>query len=126
MQGFISIFIAAGTISILASSLMNGAEPFFGIFLGFFWIFQMIDANRRAHFFNRVKAGLSGDDIPEGFEMPKTGGSVLGGAILIVLGVLFILDLNFDVSLEWITGWWPMVLILGGVYLVYQARKKAG
>lgn len=125
MQGFINIFVAAGTITILASSLMKGAEPFFGIFLGFFWIFQMIDANRRAHFYNRVKSGLGGDELPEGFEMPKTGGSLLGGGILIVLGILFILDLNFDVSLEWISNWWPMILVLAGVYLVYQARKKS-
>lgn len=125
MQGFINIFVAAGIIAILASPMMLGAEPFFGVFLGFFWIFQMIDANRRAHYYNRVKAGLGGDDIPEGFGMPSTGGSVLGGGVLIVLGILFILDLNFDVSMEWVEGWWPLILILAGGYLVFKARQKS-
>jgi len=125
MQGFINICVAAGTITILSSSLGSGVTTFFGVFIGFFWIFQMIDANRRAHFYNRVKAGLDGNDIPDGFEMPSTGGSILGGVVLIVLGLLFILDLNFDVSMEWVEGWWPLIFILAGGYLVFKARQKS-
>ena len=124
-QGFINIFIAAGTISVLASGIMRGAEPFFGVFLAFFWIYQMIDANRRAQHYNRVMAGLGGEKVPEGFEIPGTKGSILGGAVLIVVGVLFILDLNFDVSMEWIENWWPLVLVLAGANLVYKARKNS-
>jgi TM2 domain-containing membrane protein YozV len=125
-QGFINMFVVAGTIAILSSSVMRGAEPFFGVFLSFFWIYQMIDANRRAQHYNRVKAGLGGEEVPEGFEMPTTKGSMLGGAILILIGVLFILDLNFDVSMEWIENWWPLILVLVGINLVWKARKKSG
>jgi len=125
VAGFVNIFVAAGTIAILASGMMRGSEPFFGTFLAFFWIFQMIDANRRAHHYNRVKEGLGGEAVPEGFEMPTTKGSLLGGAVLIILGILFILDLNFDVSMAWVENWWPLVLVLAGINLVYKARKKA-
>jgi len=124
-QGFINIMVVAGTITTLASGLIHGAEPFFGVFLAFFWIYQMIDANRRAHHYNRYMAGLGGEKVPEGFEMPTTKGSLLGGAILIVLGVLFILDLNFNVSMEWVEDWWPVVLILAGINLVLKARKNS-
>lgn len=124
-QGFINIFVVAGTISILASSVMRGAEPFFGVFIAFFWIYQMIDANRRAHHYNRVMEGLTGEDVPEGFSMPTSKGSMLGGAVLILVGVLFILDLNFDISMQWVENWWPLILILVGVNLVYKARKNA-
>ncbi len=124
-QGFTNMFVVAGTIAILSSSVMRGAEPFFGVFLSFFWIYQMIDANRRAQHYNRVKAGLGGEDVPEGFEMPTTKGSMLGGAILILIGLLFILDLNFDVSMAWVENWWPLILILIGVNLVLKARKRS-
>jgi hypothetical protein len=124
-QGFINMFVVAGTITALASSFIRGAEPFFGVFLSFFWIFQMVDANRRAHHYNRVMAGLGGEEVPNGFSMPTTKGSMLGGGVLVILGILFIMDLNFDVSMEWVENWWPMILVLVGVYLIFKARKNA-
>ena len=124
-QGFINMFVVAGTISMLASSFIKGAEPFFGVFLSFFWIFQMIDANRRANHYNRVMEGLGGEEVPDGFSIPTSRGSMLGGAVLILIGVLFILDLNFDISMQWIENWWPLILVLVGVNLVYKARKNA-
>ena len=124
-QGFINIFVVAGTIAILSSSIMRGAEPFFGVFISFFWIFQMIDANRRANHYNKVMSGLSGEKVPEGFEMPTTKGSLLGGGVLILIGILFILDLNFDISMQWVENWWPLILILVGVNLVFKARKNS-
>ncbi len=124
-QGFTNILVVAGIIAILASSFMQGAEPFFGVFIAFYWIFQMIDANRRAHHYNRVMEGLDGEDVPDGFSMPTSKGSMLGGSVLVLLGVLFILDLNFDISMQWVENWWPLILILVGVNLVYKARKNA-
>jgi len=124
-QGFINILVISTIIAILASSFMRGAEPFFGTFIAFYWIFQMIDANRRAHHYNRVMEGLAGEDVPDGFSMPSTKGSMLGGSVLVLVGVLFILDLNFDISMEWVENWWPLILILAGVNLVYKARKNA-
>ncbi|MCB1184092.1 hypothetical protein KDM41_11715 [bacterium] len=125
-QGFINIMVIASVIALLNSSDFRGMEPFFGPFLAFFWIFNMIDANRRAHHFNRVAEGLGGEDVPEDFKLPGVGGSMFGGVVLIVVGVLFILDLNFGVSLAWIKDWWPLLLIVFGVRLVYQARRQAG
>jgi hypothetical protein len=125
VQGFINIVSAAGMIAILASSMGSGVKTFVGVFIAFFWIFQMIDANRRAHHYNRVKEGLTGEDVPEGFGMPSASGSIFGGAILILVGILFILDLNFSISMEWIETWWPVALVLAGVYLVYKARKNS-
>ena len=125
VQGFINIVAAAGMIAILASSMGNGVKTFVGVFIAFFWLYQMIDANRRAYHFNRVSAGLGGEMVPDGFEIPSAKGSLLGGVVLVLVGILFILDLNFDISLEWIQTWWPLILILAGVNLVYKARKNA-
>ncbi len=124
-QGFINILIVAGTIAALASGSIHGMEPFFGVFLAFFWIFNMIDANRRAMHYNSVKSGKGGEDVPDSFAMPTAGGSLFGGVVLVLFGVLFILDLNFDVSLSWIKDWWPVLLIAFGGNLIYKARQKA-
>jgi hypothetical protein len=124
-QGFINITVVAATIALLSSGDFSGMEPFFGPFLAFFWIFNMIDANRRAHHVNRAAAGLGGEDVPEDFKLPGLGGSMFGGVLLIVIGTLFILDLNFGVSLAWIKDWWPLILIVFGVRLVVQARRGA-
>ncbi|MDX2473829.1 MAG: DUF5668 domain-containing protein, partial [Candidatus Krumholzibacteria bacterium] len=112
-------------IAALASGAIRGMEPFVGVFLAFFWIFNMIDANRRALHYNQVKAGLGGEEVPDGFKMPTAGGSMFGGVVLVIIGVLFILDLNFDISLSWIKDWWPVLLVAFGGNLIYQARRKA-
>jgi hypothetical protein len=124
-QGFTNILVVAATITLLSSDRIRGLEPFLGVFLAFFWIFNMIDAARRAHHYNRSAAGLGGESVPEDFKLPGTGGSLLGGAVLVVLGVLFLLDLNFDVSLAWIENWWPALLVIFGANLIYKARQKA-
>ena len=74
----------------------------------------MIDANRRAHHFNRVAAGLGAEEFPDEFQLPKARGSMFGGVMLIAVGLLFLLDLNFDIPLDWLADWWPLVLVLIG------------
>ncbi len=125
MPGFINITVAAGMIGILASSMGDGVKTFVGVLIGFFWLYQMIDANRRAHHYNRIMAGLGGEDVPDGVSIPTAKGSTLGGAVLVIIGTLFIMDLNFGISLEWVGNWWPLFLVLGGVYLILKARKDA-
>ena len=49
----------------------------------------------------------------------------VGGVIMIAIGLLIILDLNFDVPLDWIEDWWPLALVLLGVRMVWQAKRKA-
>jgi hypothetical protein len=123
--GFTYSLTVAGIIMILSSSVGKGIEPFLGIFLAFFWIFNMIDANRRAQYYNRVLDGQDAETIPEGFPTAGGRGSVPAGVILVLLGVLFILDLNFDVSMEWIEDWWPLALVGFGGWLIYKGRNKS-
>ncbi len=123
-QGFLCVAVAAACITILNVSSMTAWEPFFGMFLAFFWIFNMIDANRRALHYNRVAAGLGGEEVPDGFSLPGTGGSVAGGVILVTLGMLLFLNLKFDVSMAWLEDWWPLFLVAGGVWLIIKARRE--
>ncbi len=123
-QGFTFILVAAATIAILNSIPGSSLEPFFGVFLAFFWLFNMIDANRRALHYNRVAAGLGGEEVPDSFALPGTGGSVAGGVILVVVGLMLFLNVKFGVSMDWLQDWWPLALIAGGVWLIVKARQE--
>ena len=102
----------------------RGMEPFAGIALAFFWVWNLIDANRRATHYNRAVDGLGGEAPPEDFKIPGTGGSIFGGLVLIFIGLLFFLDLKFGISMAWVWDWWPLALVGGGVYLVVSAMNK--
>lgn len=125
-QGFICLMTAATVIAILASGGGGrGGEPFFGMFLAFFWIFNMIDANRRAQHYNLALMGLSDQELPEDFQGPGAKGSVAGGLLLVVVGTLLFLDVKFGVSLEWLEDWWPVALIGFGIWLILKTRHRA-
>jgi hypothetical protein len=124
-KGFSYLATVAVVIAMLNLGLPDAMTAMLGIFLGFFWIFNMIDANRRANHFNRAMSGLDTDSLPEEFEMPSSVGSIPLGVILVVVGVLVILDLNFSVSLAWLEDWWPLSLVGFGGWLIMKGRQGA-
>ena len=123
-QGFINLAIFAGCIAVLSSHNLNALKPPVGIGMAFFILYNIIDANRRALHYNRVSAGLGAENLPEDFKMPTSRGSLFGGVVLIAIGILFLLDLNFDIPLDWLENWWPLILVLIGARLVWQSRRK--
>jgi hypothetical protein len=53
-------------------------------------------------------------------------GSVIGGLVLIVLGILFLLDNFYDIRFS---DYWPLILVAVGVGLLWRSRgdaKQAG
>ncbi len=129
-QGFVHMLVVAIVIFLLnAPGHHHGLEAFLGFFLAFFWLYNMIDAYRRASFYNHTLAGLTGYDLPpEDIKLPKGSGSMAGGVALIGIGLLFFANTALGMSLDWLDQWWPMALVLMGVYLVYNsmaAKQRA-
>lgn len=118
--GFSYVMVMALTILILSNGVL---APFFGPMLAFFWIFNLIDANRRAHNYNRVLDGLDSKSTLPDSEMPQLKGNAPVGVLLVIGGILILLDLNFDVSLAWIESWWPVGLIGLGGWLLFKSRQ---
>ena len=98
---------------------------FLGVGMGFFWFYQIIDAVRTA------KAMQMGEPAPDPFGLGAMFGSSpsptpaipgtktdtkipVAAIILIGLGVLFLINTAFDFSLH---RYWPIILIVLGVYL---------
>ncbi len=121
-RGFVHIFIVATAILILNSNAAAIA-PMIGTLLAFFWIYNIIDAGRRATLYNQAIDGIAGIEMPKDMKLTE-GGSMIGGALLIAFGVIILLNTRFDISMAWLEDWWPVGIVGLGVYLIYKARKN--
>ena len=122
--GFIYMAVVAVVITILSSEGVPALEPLFGFSLSFFWMYNIIDAVRRARIYNALGKGDTILDMPSDLSLPGKKGSQIGGIILFIFGFLLLLNTKFGVSMEWIGDWWPLgAMVLGG-YLVYNGMKS--
>jgi hypothetical protein len=127
--GFIHMAVWGGA---LALAIWSGGQvpsllPVCVVFVVFFYLYNVIDAGRRAIFYNQALAGIEGVELPTEMSLPTPGGSVAGGAVLIVVGAVLLTNTLFDMSLAWLEDWWPVGLVLGGAWLVargVQERRK--
>ena len=114
-------------IALLTTGQLGPLIPLASIFLAFFWLYNIIDAGRRAVMVNEALAGRSSLELPEDYAAPGLKGSVLGGSILVLVGVVLLAQTLFGLSLEWLEEWWPVAIVAFGAYLIYKARSdKAG
>lgn len=123
-RGFIHAVVAAGIITLLAGDVLGKLEPMFALFLVFFWLYNVIDAGRRAALYNQYLAGNPAVGLPEDFRMPSAGGSIFGGACLIAIGFILLLHTRFGMPLDWTEQWWPVAPMIFGVYLLAQAIRE--
>jgi len=120
-------FIHAGTVAVLvglmSSNQLGALEPAVGTFMAFFWLYNMVDAYRRALLLNESLNRLESPELPDGFGAISFGGRLALGVLLILVGMLTLLNLRFHLSLAWLNQWWPAGLVLLGLYLVIRAVK---
>ena len=116
-RGFVHALVVGSLIALLASNI-GPLTPLAALFLAFFWLYNIVDAGRRALLYNEALAGRTGIDLPEDFKAPAIGGSIPGGLAIIAVGGVLLSNTLFGYSLDWIRDWWPAALIMFGVYLV--------
>ena len=124
-QGFTNIVVVATVIALIANArhggLLDTLLPFLGLFLAFFWLYNIVDAFRRAAFYNNALSGVGAVELPEDLKLPTGRASLAGGVALIALGLLLFANTALGMSLDWLEQWWPMGLVLIGAYLVYAS-----
>jgi hypothetical protein len=128
-MGFIHMAVwgSAMALAIASDQLFPALTPLLVIFIIFFYLYNVIDAGRRAAFYNHALAGIEGVEVPAEMSLPTPGGSLAGGAVLIIVGVVLLSNTAFEVSLEWLEDWWPAVPVAVGAWLVVrgiQERQK--
>ncbi len=62
--GFIHNIVFASTIMLLTTRLPDPMYPLLGIFLAFFFIYNIVDAGRRAIYYNFAINGVQGIEMP--------------------------------------------------------------
>lgn len=120
--GFIHVLIFASLVTILNSGA-GGLEPLFGLSMGFFVLYNIVDGGRRASLYNQaLEAGAAGM-LPD-VVIPRNRGSMLGGVVLMVIGVVMLLHTKFRLDMYWLEEWWPLAPILLGAYLFQKDRSS--
>ncbi len=123
-RGFVHAVVIATLITINSSGSLDRLTPLFGLFTAFFWLYNIIDAARRASLYNDALAGNPSIELPHDFKTPGIRGSIIGGATLIAAGFILLLRTRFGVSLDWVEEWWPVAPMIFGAYLLLRAVQE--
>lgn len=116
-KGLVHALIFGLLVSILDSGAAGGMEPLFGIILTA-WVFYM--AIEAYHTAKKRRAGEPVDEFSSLVNLRGRGASFPTGAIvLILLGVLLLLNTLEILQFRYIVRYWPVVLILAGVYMLF-------
>jgi hypothetical protein len=121
--GFVNILIVGSLIALLNLNIAAPLQALAGLFLAFFWLYNLVDAGRRASLYNQALAGLGPTELPEVVTLPRAGAALPGGIVLIVLGLTVWVHTYFGLSFQWLERWWPLALVLVGAYLIWNALE---
>jgi hypothetical protein len=120
-QGFINVLVVGGVIALLAGNYVHGIQPLAGMFLGFFWLYNLVDAGRKAALYNQMLVGLGPTQLPEDIKAPGGRGSLAAGVALFAFGLLMLAHTRFGLDMHWVEDWWPAGLVIAGGYLIYKS-----
>jgi hypothetical protein len=91
----------------------------------FIWVFNIIDAGRMAALYNHAAAGSNTIELPSDLKLPKLGGSIMGGILILVAGGIALSHTAFGYSLNWLEQWWPVFPLALGAYLFVRGVSDA-
>jgi TM2 domain-containing membrane protein YozV len=116
-KGLVHAIIFGLLVSILSSGSASGLEPLFGVLIAA-WVFYMaIEAHHTAA---KRRAGQPVDEFSSLIDLHAHGSHFPAGAVvLIIVGVLLLLNTTDIIPLEKILRYWPVLLIVLGIYLLY-------
>ena len=122
-RGFTHILVVATIITMLGTGETGEMTPLLGIFLAFFWLYNIVDAGRRAALYNLALDGTTGIKLPDQ-GASSGGGSIAAGVLMIAFGCVFLTHTLWDVSMAWMKDWWPLGPIAFGIWLIVQSMQE--
>jgi hypothetical protein len=123
-RGFVHALAVACIIASLCSGIADGLVPLFAISLAFIYFYNIVDAARRASLYNHALAGMGPVAMPQDFKMPAGRPSLLAGALITLLGLIFLSHTRFDFNLDWLADWWPAVIVIIGANMILKALRE--
>lgn len=120
-KGIVHVLIVGMLISINSSDAAGGLEPLFGLLTAVFWFYMAFEAYHTAR---RRMMGEPVDEFSSLVQFDSKAGHVpLLPIALIGLGVLFLLNNLGVLYFAQVMRYWPVLLILIGVYMLYLRMK---
>lgn len=119
-EAFDRAVMIAGAFWLLILAAVQGALPVTLVVFAciFIWIYSMFDAYRQAQLVN-----LGGvDATPK--NRSRGGGRLMFGIFLAVVGGLLLVENLGLFDLYWLRDWWPVFVLLIGVYLIFDAVRE--
>jgi hypothetical protein len=124
VKGLVHVVILGILISIVSSGeAAGGMEPLFGMMIGV-WVFYM--AFEAYHTAKKRQLGQPVDEFSSLVSLrgqPST--FPVAPAILIAVGLLFLLNNMEIIRFSQIVRYWPIALIALGVYMLYERVSSA-
>ncbi len=116
-KGLVHAVVFGLIVTILSSGHAGAFEPLFIVSL-IIWIFYM--AFEAHHTAVKRRNGEKVDELSSLMNLPANAGGVpVGPVILIGLGVVLLLDTLNLISFDRVAKYWPLLLIMGGAYMLY-------
>lgn len=121
--GFLHGGAAATFVALLSIGQLGVLDPALGVFMVFFWLYNLVDAHRRAILLNEAAARMTAPEPPGDFGGLSLSARLGLGIALVLGGLLAFLRLHFGLSFEWLGRWWPLGLVGCGLYLILRAWR---
>lgn len=121
-RGFIHAIAVATPLTLVISNPRGPLAAPAVFFLAFFWLYNLVDAGRRAALYNYALEGGREIELPDEILGSGPRGSLTGGVALVVIGLILLANTRFGLSLAWIEDWWPLAIVAFGGYLAYKGK----
>ncbi len=124
VKGLIHVVVLGVLISIVSSNdAAGGLEPLFGMMIGV-WVFYM--AFEAYHTARKRQLGQHVDEFSSLVPLHGQQSSFpVGPAVLIAVGLLFLLNNMEIIRFSQIIRYWPIALIALGVYMLYERLSSS-
>src|SRR5580704_6286635 len=124
VKGLIHVVVLGVLISIVSSNdAAGGLEPLFGMMIGV-WVFYM--AFEAYHTARKRQLGQTVDEFSSLVPLHGQQSSFpVGPAVLIAVGLLFLLNNMEIIRFSQIIRYWPIALIALGVYMLYERLSSS-
>ena len=115
--------VVFGLLVSLAGSTHTPFEPLIGLLIAawvFYMAFEAYHTARKRHY------GVSVEEFSSLFDVRPTHGRFPAGALLLIgLGFILLLDTTDIISMEQVERYWPVGLIVFGLYMLYARLSPA-
>lgn len=116
-KGLIHAVIFGLLVSLISSGHAAGFEPLIGILIAI-WVFYM--AFEALHTAKKHRRGVPVEEFSSLVDVRGAHGRFPAGAILLIgLGFILLLDTTDLISMDQLERYWPVGLILFGLYMLY-------